>query len=151
MKTKIYTLLLLFYTASLQLNSQSLMLSSANTNEQKLSYIKAFESKYLNGKVYLHITVNNNTETRTLAVERSLDATHFEVIGYIKCYGTTIPDDITYYFTDESPVMANLYYRLSCYDNSNEADYGETIKVVPVGENITPSGFTVTPYYCYKE
>ena len=143
--------MLLLLNASLRLNSQSLMLSPVNSGEPALSQVKAFESKYLNDKVYLHITVNNNTETRTLSVERSLDATHFETIGYIKCYGTSTKNDIDYYFIDESPVIANLYYRLSCYTNSNEAVYGETINVVPIGKNVAPSGFTVSPLYCYKE
>ncbi len=150
MRLTIYTFILLLLNASLQLNSQSLMLSTVNSNEQKLSHIKAFDSKYLNGKVYLHITVNNNTETRTLAVERSLDAAQFEVIGYIKCYGTASRNDIAYYFTDESPIVANLYYRLLCYNNSNEIAYSETINVIPVGKSTAPSGFTVTPLYCYK-
>jgi hypothetical protein len=151
MKTKIYTLLLLLLNASLQLNSQSIMLGSVNSNEQTLNQIKAFESQYLNGKVYLHVTVSNNTETRTLAVERSLDATNFEVIGYIKLYGTTVPNVLAYYFTDESPVIANLYYRLSYSDNFNEAVNSETINVFPIGENIEPAGYIVTPLYCYKE
>jgi hypothetical protein len=152
MKTIIYVLPFLLLNASLQLHSQSLLLSSVNANEQKLSCIKAFESKYLDGKVYLHVTVNNNTETRTLEVERSVDATHFEVVGYIKLYGSPTTNDLAYYFTDESPVISNLYYRLTYNVGSDEPVYSETINVVPVSKKIAePSGYIVTPLYCYKE
>ena len=50
------------------------MLSPVNLNEQKATHIKAIETKYFNGKVYLHITVNSNTETKMAAIERSIDA-----------------------------------------------------------------------------
>ncbi len=117
-----------------------------NLNDQKITSVKAFESKYLNDKVYLHVTVNGNTETKFVTVERSLDATNYEVIGYIKIYGTTFQIDLAYYFTDEFPVSANLYYRLSDYSNYNEPVYSETISVIPLDEYKIPSGIiTTTP------
>ncbi len=140
MKKTIYTLLLLLISASVfQANSQTAILSPVNPDEQKVTHIKAFEYRYINSKVYLHITVNGNTETKIVAVERSLDATNYEVIGYIKIYGTTAQIDLAYYFTDESPMVAYLYYRLSDYSNYNEPVYSETISVIPIDENKTIS------------
>jgi len=74
MKTKSHTMIFLLICASLQVNSQTLMLIPVNLNEQKATHIKAIETKYFNGKVYLHITVNSNTETKMAAIERSIDA-----------------------------------------------------------------------------
>lgn len=140
MKNKIYTLLfLLVSTFIFQVNSQTVNLSPVNPDEQKVAHIKAFESRYFDGKVYLHITLNGNTETKILAVERSLDAINYEVLGFIKIYGTDIQSDLAYYFTDESPVAVNLYYRLSDYSNNNEPVYSETLSVIPVNENKTPA------------
>jgi hypothetical protein len=138
MKTKIYILFFLLISAfSIQANSQTAMLNPLNPVEQKLTPVKAFESRYVNGKVFLHITVNGNTETKIVAIERSLDATHFEVIGFIKVYGSPYPIDLAYYFTDESPVVSNLYYRLSYTSPSSYYDsyYSDTISVIPIEEN----------------
>jgi hypothetical protein len=76
--------------------------------------------------------VNGNTETKTVAVERSLDATNYEVIGYVTIIGNNVTVDLAYYFTDELPVLANLYYRLSEYSQNNEANYSETTSVIPI-------------------
>lgn len=145
MKTKIYTLLFLLIIASvLRAGSQTANLSPVHQDEQKVTHIKAFESRYFDNKVYLHITVNGNPETKIVAVERSLDATHFEVIGYVKIYGSDAQADLAYYFTDESPVIANLYYRLSDYSFNNEPVYSETISVIPVDENKVSTGIIAT-------
>lgn len=145
MKTKIYILFfLLISTSGFRANSQTAMLNPANTEEQKITTVKAFESRYFNNKVYLHLTINGNTTTKFLAVERSLDATHFEVIGYIKIYGTSVQADLAYYFTDESPVAANLYYRLTDYSNFNEPVYSETTSIIPVDENKAPNSSLTT-------
>lgn len=136
MKKLIQTLLLLFIsTCVFHANSQTALMSPVYPGEQKITHVKAFESRYLNGKVYLHITVNGNTETKIVAVERSLDAKNFEVIGYIKIYGTPYLVDLAYYFTDESPVAANLFYRLSDYSVNNEPAYSETKNIIPMDEN----------------
>lgn len=136
MKNITYTLFFLLFSASVfQANSQTAMLSPENSNEQKIAHIKTFKSKYIEGKVYMHIIVNGNTETKTLVIERSLDAINFEVIGYINVIGTNAQIDIAYYFKDESPVIANLYYRLSDYSFNNQPIYSEIISVVPVDEN----------------
>lgn len=145
MKTKIYTLLfLLISTYAFQANSQSAMPSTDNSNDQKITSVKAFESRYLNGKVYLHVTVNGNTETKFVTVERSLDATNYEVIGYVNIIGSTAQIDLAYYFIDESPVALNLFYRLSDYSIYNEPVYSETINVIPIDENKTPETIVST-------
>lgn len=145
MKTKIYILLILLISASFfRASSQTAMLSPENQNEQKLAYIKGIESRFMNNNVYLHFTVTGNTETRIVTVERSLDATNFEVIGYIKIYGTAVQVDLAYYFTDESPVASNLYYRLSDYSFNNKPVYSETINVIPIDENKTPETIVST-------
>ncbi|MGD0710822.1 MAG: hypothetical protein ABR968_06530 [Bacteroidales bacterium] len=138
MKTIIYTLFFLLISASLQLNSQTAMLSPVNSNEQRVAHVKAIESRYYEGKVYLHITVNGNTETQVLAIERSLDAKNYEVIGFITINGNNAQFDLAYYFTDESPVIANLYYRLSGNSLSNEQVYSEITDVTPI-DNSTRS------------
>lgn len=139
MKNIICTLLFLLFSASVfQANSQTALLNLGNSNEEKVTYIKAFESKYFNGKVYLALTINGNTETKIVAIERSLDATNYEVMGYIKIYGTDVKADLAYYFTDESPVSANLYYRLSDFSSMNKPAYSETISVMPVNKSQTP-------------
>jgi hypothetical protein len=136
MKTKIYTLLfLLISTSVFQANSQTAILNPVNKLEQKVAHIKAFESKYFEGKVYLHITVNNNIETKIVTIERSLDAIHFEAIGNIIIYGTTVHNDLGYHLTDELPVVANLYYRLADYTSCCEPAYSETISVFPIDDN----------------
>jgi hypothetical protein len=138
MKTKIHTLLFLLICASFQVNSQSVTLCSENSAAQKISGIKSVSSKYCDGKVYLHLTVNGNIVTKTLAVERSLDGKNYEVIGHINILGTPAPFDLVYYFTDESPVTANLYYRLSEYSSSiNEMAYSETTSIIPINNNNT--------------
>lgn len=143
MKNIIHTLLFLLISASaFQANSQTVFISSANPAEQKITYIKTFESRYFNNKVYLHITATGNTETKIVAVERSLDATNFEVIGYIKIYGTSVQADLAYFFTDESPVVANLYYRLSVYSFYNEPAYSQTVDVMPIDKNKAPTSIT---------
>ena len=144
MKTKIYTLLLLLISASLRVNSQTSMLNPVNSNEQKITHVKGVESKYVDGKVYLHITVNGNTENQVLAVERSLDAKNYTVIGYITINGNNAQFDLAYYFTDESPVTANLYYRLSGNAINNESVYSETVSVTPIDENKAPSDIIIT-------
>jgi len=143
MKNIIYILLFLLLSSSaFQANSQNVVLIPGNSNDQKVTHIKAFKSKYVNGTVYMHITISGNTETNILVIERSLDATNFEVIGYINIIGVTIKDDIAYYFTDKSPVIANLYYRLKCYSSLNEPVYSETIGVIPIDEYKTPADIT---------
>jgi hypothetical protein len=144
MKTIIYTLFFLLISASLQVNSQTSMLIPVNSNEQKVTHIKTIETKYFNGKVYLHITVNGNTETKIVAVERSIDAKNYEVIGYITITGTPAQIDLAYYFTDELPVAANLYYRLSGNTINNEPVYSETLSVTPIDENKTLSDILTT-------
>ena len=139
MKTKILTLLFLLISAAvLQVNSQTISMGAVDSDSQTITSVKAFESRYLNDKVYLHITVKGNTETKMVAVERSLDAINFEVIGYIKLYGTPVQCDLAYYFTDESPVSANLYYRLSDYAIFNGPAYSETISIIPIDEYKAP-------------
>jgi len=138
MKTIISAMLYLLISPPLLVNSQTALLSSVNSNEQKITHVKAFESKYVDGKVYLYLTVNGNTETQVLAVERSLDANNYTVIGYITINGNNAKIDLAYYFTDESPVIANLYYRLSGYSLSYEQVYSETLNVTPI-ENTTRS------------
>lgn len=139
MKTKIYTLLFLIISAvSFRAYSQNALPSPESNSEQGIASVKSFESRYINGKVYLHATVNGNTETKIVTVERSLDAANFEVIGYIKIYGTDVSCNLAYYFTDESPVKTNLYYRLSDYTLYNEPAYSETVVVIPVDEYKTP-------------
>jgi hypothetical protein len=144
MKTKIYILFFLLICASFQVNSQTVIMSSGDSNAQRITNIKALESRYFDGKVYLHLTVNGNTETKILAVERSLDGKNYEVIGYIEIHGNNAKMDLAYYFTDESPVVANLYYRLSGYTDFNEPIYSETINVIPVDKNKTISGLITT-------
>lgn len=145
MKNLIYTLLFLLFSAPVfQAKSQTATLCTANSIEQNATQVKSIESKYFNGKVYLHFTINGNIETKTVAVERSLDATNYEVIGYIKIYGTNVLCDLAYYFTDESPVSANLYYRLSDYSLNNEPAYSETTSVTPIDETKAPSDIVTT-------
>lgn len=147
MKKIIYILLfLLFSSSAFQANSQTsaLNLSPVNPDERKITIIKSFESRFVEGKVYLHITVNGNTETNFVAVERSLDATNYEVIGYVKIYGTEVPCNLTYYFTDDSPGTFNLFYRLTDYSISNAPAYSETLGVIPANEIEIPSGINTT-------
>lgn len=145
MKTKICTLLLLLISAaSFNSYSQTALPSSGNNSEQGITSIKSFESKYVNGKIYLHATVNGNTETKALAVERSIDGANYEVIGYIKMIGTNVQCNLSYYFTDESPVKTNLYYRFSDYTLYNEPAYSETLLVIPVDEIKTPEPIVLT-------
>ena len=121
-----------------QADSQTPQVNLGNSNENQITFIKAFESKYFNDVVYLHITVNGNTKTNFVAVERSLDAVTYEVIGYIKVYGTDVKCDLAYYFTDKSPGIFNLFYRLSDYSTPNEPSYSETLNVIPANEHNTP-------------
>jgi hypothetical protein len=144
MKTIIYTLLFLLIGTSFHVNSQNAILSTVYSDEQKITNVKAIKSKYYEGRVYLHITVNGNTETQILAVERSLDAINYEVIGYITIAGVPTQMDLAYYFTDKSPVVANLYYRLSNHPSYNEQVYSETISVTPIDDYKTPSGNIAT-------
>jgi hypothetical protein len=144
MKIKIFALLiLLMNTAVLQVSSQPAIPSTVNPGEQKIASVKTFESKYIASKVYLHIKVNGNNETKMLAIERSLDETNYEVIGFIKLIGTDVQCDLSYYFTDESPVSSQLYYRLSDYSDYNEPCHSETICVIPIDKN-TPASSTAT-------
>jgi hypothetical protein len=145
MKTKIFTLLFLLISAAvLQVNSQTALVGAVNPDWKTITNVKTFESRYADGKVFLHITINGNTVTKFVAVERSLDATNYEVIGFIKIYGTDSQSNLAYYFNDESPVAANLYYRLSYYSCCDEPVYGESISVIPVNENKTPAGSITT-------
>jgi len=145
MKKIIYaSLFLLFSSSVFQANSQTALLNLGNSNEEKVTFVKTFESKYFNGKVYLHLTINGNTETKIVAIERSLDATNYEVIGYVKIYGTSAQIDLAYYFTDESPVSANLYYRLSDYSSNNEHAYSEITSIIPIDENKVETGTLTT-------
>lgn len=147
MKTKIFTLLILLISNCIfRVNSQTASISSVNSNNQMASNIKAFESRYVDGKVFLHITINGNIVTKFLAVERSLDATNYEVIGYVKIYGTPVLADLAYYFTDESPVKTDLYYRLTDYTLNNEPVYSATITVIPIENiNIIPEKINNVP------
>ncbi|MDD5571259.1 MAG: hypothetical protein PHD97_08915 [Bacteroidales bacterium] len=136
MKTKIHTLLFLLISIfAFNAVSQTADLNPENSKGQNIAHIKAIKGIYLDGKVYLHIHVNGNTETRILAVESSLDAIKFEVIGYLNINGTTATTDIAYYFTDESPVAEYSYYRLSYYSIYGELVCSETINVISIDEN----------------
>jgi hypothetical protein len=133
MKNLIYILLFILITTPVfKANSQTSILNPVIQNQQNVTHVKEIDSKYFNSKVYLHFTVNGNTETKTVAVERSLDATNYEVIGYVTIIGNNVTVDLAYYFTDELPVLANLYYRLSEYSQNNEANYSETTSVIPI-------------------
>jgi len=140
MKTKIYILFFLLISATYSY-SQATLLNAAGSNEQKIPNIKKIECRYNKDKVYLHITVNSDTTSKILFVERSLDASYYEKIGYIKINGNSLHADIGYYFIDESPLKANLYYRLSYYPAANKPSYSEIANVFPVDVNITPSSY----------
>lgn len=147
MKNIVYILLFfLLSTSVFRVNSQTVMLIPFDSNDQKVTHIKEFKSKYIDGIVYMNITICGNTKTNLLAIERSLDATSFEVIGYVKVIGIPVQDDIAYYFTDKMPVIANLYYRLKGYSYSNDPVYSETIGVIPIDEFIIPPDIiAITP------
>ncbi len=145
MKTKIQILIFLIISAFFfHAFSQTALPGAVYQNEQNMTYIKSFESRYLSNKMYLHITVNGNTETKMVAVERSIDGINYEVIGYVKMIGTNIQCNLAYYFTDESPVLSNLYYRLSDYSIYDEPVYSEIISVIPIDENKTATGIIIT-------
>ena len=132
MKKLIRALIFIVLTASVfQANSQTVILDPEDSNLQKITHITTIESRYYEGKVYLHLTVNGNTETQTVAIERSLDAMNYEVIGFVTIFGVKVHGNIAYYYTDNSPVIANLYYRLS-FNTLAESAYSKTINIIPI-------------------
>ena len=140
MKAKLYTvIILLIVSCSTRVNSQAANLNPGNPSGQNVSHVKSFESKYFNSQVFLHLVVNGNTESKIVEVDRSLDAEHFEVIGFIRIYGTSVQADLAYYFTDESPLFTNIYYRLSDYSDPNNPEYSEILEVIPKDINKTPA------------
>lgn len=149
MKNRFYIILfLLMSIPAFKVNSQTIMLNPEDSNLQKVIHIKTITSRYFNGKVYLHLTINGNTKNQIVAVERSLDATNYEVIGFIKIYGVNVPGDIAYYFTDKSPIKANLYYRLSIDPLNNGPVYSETMSVTPIDEYKAPTGIAPATPVC---
>jgi len=148
-KHVIFTILLLFSVISIsasQADPPNLITVSKSSDYYRVIHVKAIEGSYYNKKVYLHITINGNTENKILSVERSLDNINYKVIGNINLIGTIVKLDLAYYYIDEVPVTGNVYYRLSGYSFNKELVYSKTIKIISIGEekafNITMADTT---------
>lgn len=116
MKTKIYTLLLLLLGVSLQVNSQTSLLTSVNSSEKKGTSIRDIDRGNFDDKPYRHTSVNGSMETNLLVLERLIDTANYKAIKYLYIDDTSIQFERAYYF-------------------HNEQVYNETIKVNPIDEN----------------
>jgi hypothetical protein len=117
------------------------------SQSQNLENIKSIDAKYFADKVFLHILVNGITENKTLIIERSIDGTNFELIGTIACIGCQTKADIAYYFTDDTPLASNAYYRVVNYTDYNQPYYSESVIVSSGYKTLADaSGSTISGY-----
>ena len=64
------------------------------------------------GKVYLSWVVFNNMKNGMYVIERSIDGNNFEVIGFKKGIPTSLPLDLTFYYSDNIEVNEKITYRV---------------------------------------
>jgi len=84
-----------------------------NSNSLNDNGIANASTFMVDGKVYINFSINNLKTESYFAIERSLDGTHFEPIGLVKCEPTGHSSQPSYAFTDNNPVGLNAYYRIA--------------------------------------
>jgi hypothetical protein len=75
----------------------------------------SFKAKAVEGKVYLHWLVKNETESGLFIIERSKNNKDFERVGTKHGVGTLIKDPIAYYYTDHQPNLESYYRIIKVY------------------------------------
>jgi len=125
MKTKIYTLLLLILGVSLQVNSQTSLLTSVNSYERKGTSIRDIDKGNFDDKSYRHTSVNGTMETNMLVLERLTDTANFKTIKYVYIDDTSVQFERAYYFRHE------LVYNETIKGNSKDEDINITDNASP--------------------
>lgn len=87
-----------------------------------------FEVALQSGSPILHWTTTAEQNNAGFSIERSIDGTQFDSVGYVSSQGAAGGD---YVFRDNSALQGENYYRLKQTDRDGEFSYSE-IKVVTV-------------------
>ena len=120
-----FLILLIFISIPIASISQNVQLDA------NLKSITSFKGKFVDGKVYLKVTVNGIKEDTYFFVERSIDGTSYQKIASIKIYGSLLSCNLLYCYTDSHPVQLNSYYRVSQVNN-NEYSSSDVLMIIPV-------------------
>jgi photosystem II stability/assembly factor-like uncharacterized protein len=92
--------------------------------------LNSFSTSVVANKVILNWSTSSELNNRGFEIERSLDKTHWKIIGFVDGNGTTI-EIKNYTFTDylfeNSP--QNLFYRLKQIDFDGTFEYSDIIEV----------------------
>ncbi|MFQ6114108.1 MAG: FlgD immunoglobulin-like domain containing protein, partial [bacterium] len=90
--------------------------------------LSSFTATVVDGQVMLNWTTHTETNNLGFDVERSIDETKFQKIGFVKGKGTTIiPQE--YMFKDGHLAPGTYYYRLKQVDLEGTFEYSEVITV----------------------
>jgi hypothetical protein len=65
------------------------------------------------GSIYLGWAVSSNSKTGIYVIERSVNGNDYEVIGFKKGVASSLPVQISFYFTDREPVGGKASYKVT--------------------------------------
>jgi hypothetical protein len=88
----------------------------------------SFNAKLIDQNAHLTWSTSSETNNSGFEIERSLDGSSFETIGFVKGAGNS-NKTISYLFTDANLAHPIAYYRLKQVDFDGKFDYSETITV----------------------
>jgi hypothetical protein len=88
----------------------------------------SFNAKLIDQNAHLTWSTSSETNNSGFEIERSLDGSSFETIGFVKGAGNS-NKTISYLFTDANLAHPIAYYRLKQTDFDGKFDYSETITV----------------------
>jgi hypothetical protein len=90
----------------------------------------SFKATINTGKAYLAWTAKHLREDGLFIIYRSEDGVNFENIGSKAGVGVPVPTAIAYYFTDPSPTVEKMHYKLLFISKSNTFVMSDKITAV---------------------
>ena len=88
----------------------------------------SFAAATTNSKVELQWKTATENNSAYFTIERSNDGQDFKSIGTVNASGFS-NSEITYYFTDASPLAGVNYYRLIMVDKDNSREYSKVVSI----------------------
>jgi hypothetical protein len=106
--------------------------------------ISSFSPVYNNGKTFIRWLVTNDEKDGIFIIERSLDGTEFEALGFKDRVGSPLCVNLFYSFIDEAPTAGQNYYRIMSVGTDQTYTYSDVVRVRTDVQNNTPPGTSAT-------
>mgnify|MGYP000865162389 FL=1 len=102
--------------------------------------ISSFSPVYNNGKTFIRWLVTNDEKDGIFIIERSVDGTEFEALGFKDRVGSPLCVNLFYSFIDEAPAAGQNYYRIMSVGTDQTYTYSDVVRVRTDVQNDTPPG-----------